>query len=1108
MKGSNLLSVLFLLFLSACQPNTSEKEPSTVDNQPLFTQILAQESGIDFINRVPEDQNRNILRYQYYYNGGGVAIGDVNGDQLPDICFSTNTGAPTLYLNQGNLKFQKAGPESGLNITGGASWSTGISMVDINADGWLDIYLCRSGNLKEANRRNLLFVNQRNGTFLERAAFYGLDDPGYSMQAAYLDYDKDGDLDLFLSNHGVNFYGRNPQGTSQNKRDQFSGDKLYRNDNRQFIDVTQSAGIEQKAFSYGLGIGIGDLDDNGWDDIYVSNDFFEHDYLYYNQGDGTFQESIHEATAQTSFFSMGNDISDLNNDALADIVTLDMTPNNHRRRQTNLEGISYEKFWEFVEEGYHYQYMFNSLQANNGNGTFSNVARLAGVSQTDWSWAPLLADLDNDGLRDMYVTNGLRKDVLNLDFINTTSSEFTKYAKPDGTLPKEYFIKLLQAMPSEKIPNVVFKNLGRFQFEDQSSNWGLDQASFSNGASYADLDLDGDLDLVVNNLDENAFIFKNNAQEQKKNWLRIQLNGPKDNPFGIGTKVYIKTKTQNQFQQLFTSRGFQSSVEPILHFGLGQDTQADIQVNWPDGKVNALENVNTNQNLTIAYSEASEPVLKEIANQETIFQELQLSSKTNNFLQQKDKPYNSFNREFLLPHELSNEGPAAAQTDLNNDGLTDLYIGGPAGTSGKLGIQNQAGEFQVIRGPWEQDASSEDVDVLFFDADADGDQDLYVVSGSNEFPMGDQRYQDRLYLNQGNLKFTKAPDALPNSPISGASVTAADFDQDGDQDLFVGSFCEPGAYPKAPQSVILRNEGGIFKDATQTVFQDNPVAGMVRDALWSDWDQDGDSDLIVVGEWMNLLFFKNEAGQLTDASMSTGLPDLSGIYFTITAADIDQDGDEDFIVGGLGENHRYQTSAAAPFQVFAADFDKNGQIDPIIAYTIEGKPYPVYGRTTLGEQLPALKKRFPNYQSYATASIPEMFTEASLASGLTLKATNFSSLLIENLGNGKFEHRTLSIESQRSAVKSILVEDFNNDGFQDILLGGNHYDIEYRSPRLDASVGLFLKGNNQGDFQALPLQESGWYTPGRVRAILPIKGPNRRSFLVLKNNQKAQYFTK
>ena len=959
MKGLHFLTATLLCFLLACQPTSSVEGPKASNEQPLFTKISATESGIDFINRVPEDQNRNILRYQYYYNGGGVAIGDVNWDGLPDVCFSSNMGAPTLYLNQGNLKFQKAGPEAGLDVIAGASWSTGISMVDINADGWLDIYLCRSGNLRDENRRNLLFINQRNGTFKERGAFYGLDDPGYSMHAAFLDYDKDGDLDLFLSNHGVNFYGRDPQGTNTAIRDQYSGDKLYRNDNRQFVDVTEAAGIEQKAFSYGLGIAIGDLDDNGWDDIYVSNDFFEHDYLYYNQGDGTFKQSIHEATEQTSFFSMGNDISDLNNDGLADIFVLDMTANDHRRRQTNLEGLSYQKFWEFVDKGYHYQYMFNALQVNNGNGTFSNVSRLAGVSQTDWSWAPLLADLDNDGLKDIYITNGLRKDVLNLDFINITGAELTKYAKPDGTLPKEYFLKLLEIMPSEKIQNPVYQNLGQFQFKEQSENWGLQGASFSNGASYADLDLDGDLDLVVNNMDEAAFVFQNNASATDKNWIRLKLNGPKTNPFGIGAKVTVKSVSQEQFQQLFTSRGFQSSVEPILHFGLDADTQIDIEVRWPDGKVSTVSKVTPNQKLNINYADAVAAEPKEKDNSIPIFQEVTLTPNQGQFLQREERKFESFKNEFLLPHELSNEGPAVAQTDLNGDGLSDVYLGGAAGFAGKLGIQNETGQFQVIRGPWEQDAASEDVDALFFDADADGDQDLYVVSGSNEFPAGDPRYQDRLYINDGNFNFTKAAAALPDSRLSNSSVAAADFDLDGDLDLFVGGFCEPGAYPRAPKSVLLRNEGGQFQDVTQEVFQEALAPGMVRDVLWNDWDQDGDADLILAGEWMNLLFFNNENGRLKNWSQTTGLPDLSGIYFSLTAADIDQDGDDDFIVGGLGQNHRYQATPEAPIQVFAGDFDGNGQVDPVMAYTINGKTYPIYGRTVLGEQMPVIKKKFP-----------------------------------------------------------------------------------------------------------------------------------------------------
>ncbi len=1099
MRGNYMLLLLLAILVITC--HSDRAEPSQPVG-PLFTEMKPERTQVRFNNRLPEDKYRNILRYQYYYNGGGVAIGDINDDGLSDLAFSGNVVAPRLYLNKGNFQFEDISERSGLVLPGKASWSTGISMVDINADGHLDIYLCRSGNLQPENRKNLLFINDGAGNFMERGEEFGLADPGYSIQAAYFDYDKDGDLDLFIANHGMNFYGRD-QAPQNPKRDRFSGDKLYRNEGGKFVDVTQESGIYERSYGYGLGVGVGDLNQDGWDDIYVSNDFYEHDYLYWNQGDGTFREDVKSATRQISYFGMGNDIADINNDTLLDIIVLDMTAEDHFRRHTNLAGLTYEKYCDFVDRGYHYQYMFNSLNVNNGNGTFSNLAQLAGIARTDWSWAPLVADFDNDGLKDLYITNGLRKDVLNLDFINNTTARFARNVGADGRLPDQQFKALLDEIPVEAISNVAFRNQGRLQMQNTTQSWGLRKPSFSNGAAYGDLDNDGDLDLVVNNIDASPFLFKNNGENSSENnYLRIKLTGTYDNLSALGSKVYVETAEAVQYQQYFLSRGYQSSMEPVLHFGLGKANSANLKIVWPDGQVTYLSKVEANQVISVNYSQAQKkPEAKPKRDLSTLFSDITDEIALDHWHREND--FDDFKREFLLPYRLSTLGPKLSVGDVNDDGLEDFYIGGSAGFAGRLYIQSPNGVFRQTEGPWRQDAASEDMGSCFFDADKDGDLDLYVASGGNEFEPDDARLLDRLYVNDGKGSFSKQ-DYLPIIRTSTSVVKASDLDDDGDLDLFVGGRQIPGKYPQPASSHILRNDAGKFVDVTPQLLPGLQDIGMVTDALWTDFDTDGQIDLIVTGEWMPILFFKNEGGRFVDVTPKTMSSDLTGSYFSLAEGDFDGDGDLDYLAGNLGLNHRYRASESHPFEVFAADFDDNSKLDIVLGYYYDDQLYPLYGRNVLQEQLNFLKGKYPLFRDYARATIQDIFDREKLQQALHYRVTNFASLYLENSGDGTFDAQVLPVEAQISPVQAFTVDDFDRDGHLDILLAGNRYTTEYRTSRSDASIGLMLKGDGQGGFKPIAHSESGIYVSGDVRSMVPIRIGGNNSVLVAKNKGKLQ----
>ncbi len=1127
--------LLLLVGITACQTDRSDAPETTAASETTFEKLSPENTNVLFRNDLQEGQFRNILMYQYYYNGGGVAAGDIDNDGKTDIFFTGNTAPNRLYRNQGAgdgqpFKFEDITASAGILPAGAASWCTGVTMADVNADGWLDIYVSRSGNLQPDNRRNLLYINQRNGTFLEQAQQYGLDDPGYSIQAAFFDYDRDGDLDMFLINHGMEYYGQIPAQKAKG-RDPYIGDKLYRNDQGRFTDISREAGIEGSRESFGLGLSVADLNNDGWEDIYVANDFYEHDYLYINQG-GTggrpvFQESIHSATRQTSFFSMGVDIADFNNDGWQDIVVLDMAAEDQRRQKANMAGISQAKFRELINRGYHYQYMFNSLQLNQGaipeNTTakessvaFSNVARLAGVSQTDWSWAPLLADFDNDGWKDMFVTNGLRKDVLNSDFIAGFDQELARMNTQFVNLNPVEAKQMLDRMPSEKVSNYLFRNNGDLTFRNRAADWGLGEPTFSNGAAYADLDNDGDLDLVVNNLDDFASIYLNQSDPADKRFLRVKLSGSPQNPFGIGTKVTLYHAGEQQFQQLNLTRGYQSSVEPIVHFGVG-DWQAidSVRIEWFDGKVSLLENVNSNQLLTVEYQQAGRGLNANLSSDEPQLFRVEEQKLGLNFTH-RESTYEDFDYEFLLPRKYSREGPGLAAGDVNGDGREDVFVGGAKGQSGQLFLQTEQGTFKKAPAqPWQADAGSEDVSALFFDADQDRDLDLYVGSGSNEYEGTSALLRDRLYLNDGRGNFQKATDRLPDLRANTACVQAEDFDQDGDLDLFVGGGVLSRNYPGAAQSYLLENRAGRFIDVTKAVAPSLRQPGLVADVIWTDYNQDKQVDLIVVGEWMAPAFYKNKSGKLsldtTSVNFSKGdkiitHKQLSGWWKCIVPIDADRDGKMDYLLGNAGGNTRYRPTEKEPLELFAGDFDENGVRDIIMGYYQNGRLYPTHGREDLSTQLPSLKKYYPDYAAYSQTTIPDMIAQFPSSRPVRLQAHMLTHILLHNDGNGKFSVVPLPNEAQTSSVQDILVDDYDKDGYPDALLVGNSYEIETKTPRDDAGIGLFLKGRPTGKMRPIPRRESGFYAPLNARKIASVSTPKGAYVVVANNDDRLQVF--
>ncbi len=1077
---------------------TSNKETFQKEDTSftLFTEVQANESGINFINEIPENSAMNSMVYEYFYNGGGVAIGDINNDGLADIYFTSNLKDNKLYLNKGGFKFEDITNKA--KVKGSFGWTTGVTMIDINADGWLDIYVCKSGKGKAKNRENELFLNNKNGTFTESAAIYGLNFSGYSTQASFFDFDKDGDLDMFLLNHNVTPVNTNNPENFKNDNNELVGDKLYRNDNGKFTDISKQAGIIQNSLGFGLGVSIGDLNQDGWPDIYVSNDYIEHDYLYYNNQNGTFSEALKSSFQHVSNFSMGTDIADFNNDGLLDVMTLDMVAEDNYGIKTSMSGMNPKAFNHAVNKGFHYQYMYNNLQLNNGGSKFSDIAQLAGVSSTDWSWAPLFADFDNDGLKDLFVSNGLKRDFRNNDFRKYKLKRLEQ-AKKNKEKMSSVVEELVQKTPQRKTLNYLFKNNGDLTFTKSNNTWGITKPSFSNGASYADLDNDGDLDLVVNNIDEKASILKNNSNG---NHLQFLFKGQPKNPFGVGTHIKIETKTGFQHLENYPTRGYQSSVEPILHVGLDTLKTAErVIVTWPDGKSQIIENISTNKRILINYNDAKHQQSSN-PNYSTLIKDI--TNKTKLKHKHSENEHDDFEKESLLPHKMSQFGPALAVGDLNGDGLDDFYVGGAKDYPGAMYLQNGSGTFRKSNvNTWNTDKAYEDIGAAFFDVDSDGDLDLYVVSGGNEWPANSTMYQDRLYINTKGL-FKKTRSKLPKMYSSGSCVKPFDFDKDGDLDIFVGSRLLGQKYPYSGKSFLLENVNGQFKNVTNSKASNLSEIGMITDAIWTDFDGDNQTDLIVVGEWMEITFFKNENGQLL--LQENMLPNSNGWWNCIKSFDFDDDGDMDYIIGNLGVNYKYKASIKEPFEVFSTDFDNNSTNDIVLGYYNQEHLFPLRGRECSSNQMPFIKKKFPTYNDFGSAKLVDVYGKEKLEESLHLKADTFISIVLENQGNGQFKSIALPNQAQISSINDLIIADFDNDGKHDILIAGNMYQSEIETPRNDASYGLIIKVTDDNKFSILPPHESGLLLNGDIKSLKTININGKKSVLVGKNNDSLKVF--
>ncbi|HPE83240.1 MAG TPA: VCBS repeat-containing protein [Aequorivita sp.] len=1092
MKTRIVSIILLLLLLSCSQPSKKENNSEYTDNATtLYSKINSETSQLNFTNVIKEDVDFNFLNYTYIYVGGGVAVGDIDNDGLQDLYFVSSMGANKLYKNKGDLKFEDiTNTSKAEDYTG---FSTGASMLDINNDGWLDIYVCKAGSVKDDNaRRNLLFINQKDGTFKEEAKKWGLDDPGYSTQAYQLDYDKDGDLDLYIVNYRYDFKNNTTISAEiQNQIEEITSDQLYRNDGTTFTKVTGEAKLYNKA--WGLAGAVGDFNNDGWDDIYVSNDFLEPDQLYINQKDGTFKNEINSRVDHISFYSMGSDFADLNNDLLPDLITVDMTAESHQRSKQNMASMNTENFYKMVAIGYNHPYMANMLHYNKGNGKFNETALLSGVAKSDWSWAPLIADFDNDGMKDIFITNGVIKDYTNQDFRTEMKKKIAN--------KEQMTLEAVQAMlPSQKLNNYIYKNNGDLTFTKQMKEWGMEEPTFSNGAAYADLDNDGDLDLIINNIDDEVGLYRNNANN---NYLQVKLKGPKNNSLGIGAKVYVKKADTIQFQQLYLARGFESSVTDVLHFGLGKNDNVDeVTVQWPDGKISKLNSPTTNKMLTVDYSTA---VVGTIAYQNPVSKKLSLDPTTIGIdYIQKENDFDDFSLQLLIPQKQSTKGSGLAVADVNGDGLDDFFVGNAAGAEAALYIQKTDGHFtKTNESLWKNNAKYEDANAIFFDADGDGDQDLYVVSAGYELDENSPLLQDRLFVNDGKGNFSYNKETLPTMLVSGKSVVAADYDGDGDMDLFVGGNLVPKKYPLSPRSYLLKNENGIFKDATE----ENPSLkeiGMISEAVFTDYDNDKDLDLLVTGEWMAPTIFSNNNGKFTKNENIAGLENTEGWWFTVTAADFDGDGDEDYIFGNIGGNNKFHPSAEKPLYISAKDFDKNGSFDVAMSKISNGKVVPVRGKECSSQQNPFLLDKIKTYKEFSELEFKDIYGEEELKDAFKLIAHEFESVLILNDGNGKFTVKHLPNEAQLGPTLSFISRDFNNDGKMDIMGVGAIYDAEVETIRYDSNYGYVLLGDGKGNFN-----NSKEYVPfiaSDAKNMKAIKINGNEMYMVVSNNAPLQIF--
>ncbi|MBN8578611.1 MAG: VCBS repeat-containing protein [Cytophagales bacterium] len=1103
------LLVFSLLLVLACQSKPNY----------LFTQL----HPVDFENTLIETAAVNILNYEYAYNGGGVAAADFNNDGWCDLYFTGNMVSNRLFLNKRDFTFEDITAKAG--VEGRELWKTGVTTVDINADGWMDIYVCYSGPELGQSFSNQLFINNGAGpdgipTFTDQAPAYGLDAPGtFSTQALFFDYDRDGDLDMILINHANHFFSPfvNTASLRSTRHPQF-GNRLYRNDSPEgkilFTDVSEEAGIHGGGINFGLGVSVSDINNDGWPDLYISNDYEEQDFLYLNNRNGTFSNVTKTALGHFSRNGMGTDIADYNNDGLPDLVEVDMWPEDNFRQKLLKGPDDYNRYQLMLDSGFLHQQMRNTLQVNTGiteNGVpvFSEIGQLAGIAATDWSWAPLFADLDNDGLKDLFISNGYLRDFTSMDFLKFTVEEARAKAVQRGE--QLNVVELVSKMASTKTTDYAFRNAGDLTFENVTHSWGLSTSNLSFGATYADLDNDGDLELITNNTNEPATIWKSNSERiNNRNYLAIELEGPINNPVGIGSKVYVQTPAHTQLIEQYLTRGFQSAVDPVLHVGLGNNTTATIRIVWPDGLISEVNQVTANQKIKLKYDHAVQPV-SAVQDFDKLFTEI--TSATDVQFVHTENKFVDFDREPLLPVQPSRRGPALATADVNGDGIDDFYLGGAIGQSGMLYLSKLSGKFGLAPAqPWSEDKNQEDVSAVFFDADGDGDLDLFVVSGGNEYANGSAMQDDRLYLNDGRGTFKKTPPgSIVADHASGSCVAVADYDQDGDLDLFVGGASVPGNFPFASPGAILRNDtdrktGTIkFTVATHDVNPELRAPGIVTDAVWTDFNKDGWPDLIVVGEWMPVRFFENNKGKLVELILPQQ-DQLHGLWCRVVAADLDNDGDEDIIVGNAGANLPWKVSPAAPLKLLYGDFDADGKTDPLMAFTVAGNLYPVPSRDELLRQLPFLKKKFISYDSYARATMSEILDATQLAQNFQLQVTTLQSVILENVGSG-FNRVDLPNEAQFSSLSGISIFDFDGDGKLDILTAGNYYPYSTQWGPADASKGLLLKATTGVKFTPVPWSLTGFYAPGDVRNMKLLSGKQNDKFIILaRNNDSISMF--
>jgi hypothetical protein len=1084
----------------------------------LFTQLDSTKTHINFENNLTFHKDFNLFTYMNYHDGGGVALGDINNDGLDDIYFTSNMGKNRLYLNEGHFKFQDITDNA--KVAGRQkSWATGVTMVDINGDGLLDIYVCYSGNRKGTNRRNELYINQGADSsgiphFKEEAAKYGLDDPGYSTQAVFFDYDGDGDLDMYLLNYhyrALSSYDLHKD--LRDERSRLGGDKLYRNDNGHFVNVSNQAGICGSRIGMGMGVVVSDFNRDGWPDIYVSNDFFERDYLYINNGDGTFTEKLEDAMNSISYASMGGDAADLNHDGYPGIFITDMLPYRHSRLKTITTFRNWKGYKKSVKEGYYHQFTRNTLQLNNSDGTFSEISRLTGLAATDWSWGALLFDMNNDGNNDIFVANGIYKDITNIDYLKHISRSNTKRQLIKGN--DVNYKKLISMLPSTPIPNQAFQNEGHLQFTRKSEQWGFSKPSFSNGAAYADLDNDGDLDLVINNVNMPAFIYRNNADSLTNNhWLEIHLIGKPPNTRAIGAQMILKKGDQKWYRELQPVRGFQSSVAPCLHVGLGGISEVDsLKLRWPDGKVTIKTNIKADQLLTLNEKNAQD-VERTIDHQKnknnTILKRATLPEGLK--WKHKEDHFNEFKRNPLLFQMRSTEGPKACTGDLNGDGLEDFYVGGAKNQPGALFLQNNDGSFRRSnQSVFAEDKISEDSGCAFLDANGDGYMDLYVASGSNEFPVSSSALADRLYLNDGNGHLHRArKQILPAGRYESTGVVkAADYDGDEDKDLFVGIRLHPFEYGKRVNGYILRNDGnGHFTNVTPKIAPGLMHLGMITAALWTDYDHDGDLDLLIAGEWMPLTLFRNDNGKFVKVIDKAGLKNTNGWWHSLAEVDLNKDGCPDYIAGNYGLNSRFKASKKYPIQLYYGDFNHNGIPDQIITHYKNGKEYPVALQHVLLSVFPRLRSKYPTHDSFKDQTVQQIFSQKSLNKAKKMEVMQLASVWLKNNCDGTFSVHQLPMQAQFAPMYAILPGDFNGDGNPDILMGGNLNRVKPQIGNYNDSYGVLLKGDGKGHLQFVSAAKSGFKVRGQIRDLIRLRTSHRSLILAARNNDSLVVFSK